>query len=291
MRVTLWGTRGSLATAGADTLRYGGNTSCVEVRSTDDQLIVLDAGSGIRRLGSRVCPVRTDLLLSHLHMDHLLGVGFYRPLYESACQVHVWVPPSKTLDLRARLTRYFSPPLFPTPLRELPCQLELHEVPRGRFRIGGVRVTSDLICHPGITVGYRLETDDGALAYLADHEPALGSTDFPRNPTWTSGWGLAQNVDLLIHDSQYTLDEYASRVGWGHSAVDHAIQFADLAGAATLVTFHHDPAHSDAVIDTILADALARIAHRCQVIPGTEGAGFELQSGRLSHWDSWTMAG
>ncbi len=287
MRVTLWGTRGSLATAGADTLRYGGNTSCVEVRHNEHQLIILDAGSGIRRLGSRACPTRTDLLLTHLHMDHLLGIGFYRPLYDAGCQVHVWVPPSKTLDLRARLTRYFSPPLFPTPLRELPCKLELHEVPRGRFAIGDFTVTSDLICHPGVTVGYRLETGDGALAYLPDHEPALGSVEFPSKPSWTSGYGLARGVDILIHDAQYTLEQYASRVGWGHSAVDHAIQFAEMAGVARLVTFHHEPSHSDALVDLALADALARLDHRCEVIPGTEGATFRLQNGQLFTQGSW----
>lgn len=281
MRVVLWGTRGSLASAGADTVRYGGNTSCVEVR-VGEQLIVLDAGSGIRMLGIAPCAARTDLLLTHLHMDHLQGIGFYRALYRPECEVHVWVPPSQTLDLRERLARYLSPPLFPTPLRELPCRLELHEVPRGRFAIGEAEVTSDLICHPGITVGYRLETDDGTLAYLPDHEPALGSVDFPNNGPWTSGYGLARNVDLLIHDAQYTLEEYEERIGWGHSAMQHAIQFADLAGAARLVTFHHDPAHGDELIDRMLADALERQPHRCQVISGTEGSQFEFSRHRVS---------
>jgi phosphoribosyl 1,2-cyclic phosphodiesterase len=146
MKITLWGTRGSLGAPGPETVRYGGNTSCVEVESGGTRLI-LDAGTGIRRLGAGLGPEvgRVDVLLTHLHMDHIQGLGFFRPLDEPGQEVHLWGPPSTTLDLGARLSRYLSPPLFPVRLRELPCQLSLHHVPLGRFEIGGLRIDAALV--------------------------------------------------------------------------------------------------------------------------------------------------
>src|SRR5213593_2066954 len=142
MHVTLWGTRGSVAAPGPETARYGGNTSCVEVRGTDGTILVLDAGTGIRRLGAALPRGlrRVDLLLTHLHMDHLQGLGFFAPLYNPAAEVHLWGPASATLDLRQRLTRYLSPPLFPVQLRELPCDLRLHEVTCGDFAVGEFQI-------------------------------------------------------------------------------------------------------------------------------------------------------
>ena len=147
MRVTLWGTRGSLAAAGPETVRYGGNTSCAEVRAGDGSLVVLDAGTGIRRLGAALAggTRRIDLLLTHLHMDHIQGLGFFAPFFEADREIHVWGPPSTTLDLRARLTRYLSPPLFPVRLRDLPCRLALHEVPQDGFEAGAFRVSAALV--------------------------------------------------------------------------------------------------------------------------------------------------
>src|SRR5512136_549441 len=155
MIVTLWGTRGSLAAPGAETARYGGNTSCVEVRGRGGTVLVLDAGTGIRRLG-KALPTnlsRLDLLLTHLHMDHIQGLGFFAPLHNPDLEVHIWGPASTTATLRTRLMRYLSPPLFPVHLRDLPCRLTLHEVPCGDFTIGEFQVASALVCHPGPTVG------------------------------------------------------------------------------------------------------------------------------------------
>jgi phosphoribosyl 1,2-cyclic phosphodiesterase len=141
VRGTLWGIRGSLATPGPETVRYGGNTACLEVRGADGTLVVLDAGTGIRRLGAAVGPEvrRLDLLLTHLHMDHIQGLGFFAPLYRPGLEVHIWGPHSATLDLHGRLTRYLSPPLFPVRLRDLPCQLTLHDVPLTPFALGDCR--------------------------------------------------------------------------------------------------------------------------------------------------------
>lgn len=278
IQVTLWGTRGSLASPGAETARYGGNTACVEVRGADDAVLVLDAGTGIRRLGAALPASlrRVDLLLTHLHMDHIQGLGFFAPLHNPTVEVHVWGPASTTMSLRTRLMRYLSPPLFPVHLRDLPCNLVLHEVPCGDFTIGDFQISSALVCHPGPTVGYRIATARAVLAYLPDHEPALGAPNFPQNAGWTSGHAVAAGVDLLIHDAQYNNDEYADHIGWGHSSVQHALAFAALAGVKHLVPFHHDPAHTDEYLDRLITAATATAKPSFGVTPGTEGATFEL---------------
>jgi phosphoribosyl 1,2-cyclic phosphodiesterase len=255
VKVTPYGVRGSLAAPGPATARYGGNTSCVRVTGPDDAVLVLDAGTGIRPLaldlprGLR----RIDVLLTHLHMDHIIGLGFFGPLYTPGMEVHIWGPASATLSLEARLRRYLGPPLFPVLLRDLPCRLELHHTGRGGFSIGAFRVRAARICHPGPTVGYRIETAQGSLAYLPDHEPALGARRFPLDAEWTSGFDLAQGADLLFHDAQYTREEYPRYVGWGHSTMHDALAFARLAGARHLVPFHHDPGRDDAALEAAIA--------------------------------------
>ena len=278
MQMTLWGTRGSLATPGAAMARYGGNTSCVSVYGTDGTVLVLDAGTGIRQLGLALPRAlhRVDLFLTHLHMDHIQGLGFFTPLYNPAVEVHIWGPASTTLSLRHRLMRYLSPPLFPVRLRELPCQLVLHEMPCADFDLGEFRISSALICHPGPTVGYRIATANATLAYVTDHEPALGIPEFPLNAEWTSGYTLAAGADLLIHDAQYSSEEYAKYIGWGHSSLPHAIAFAALATVQHLVLFHHDPAHTDQDIDRLTAEALAATRPTFAVTPGAEGSVFVL---------------
>src|SRR5262249_11351318 len=143
-------------------------------------------------------------------------------------------------------------PLFPVHLRDLQ-RLVLHDVPAEPFTIGGFRVAAAPVCHPGPTVGYRITGAEGTVAYLPDHEPALGVPRFPCAAEWTSGHALAAGADLLIHDAQYSAAEYADRVGWGHSTLDHALAFARLAGVRRLVTFHHDPTHTDADVDGLTA--------------------------------------
>jgi len=278
VRITLWGTRGSLAAAGPETVGYGGHTSCVEVRGRDGTFLVLDAGTGIRRLGATVGPevARVDILLTHLHMDHIQGLGFFQPLYESEQEIHVWGPRSATLDLRARLARYLSPPLFPVRLRDLPCRLTLHDVPLEGFQIGGLKIVAAFICHPGPTVGYRITEGSTTVAYLPDHEPALGASNFPGAPDWTSGFDLADGVDLLIHDAQYSAAEYPEHIGWGHSAISHTVGFAAAAGVKRLVTFHHDPGHDDLTLDRLIEEARGAFELPFQLLAGVEGARFNL---------------
>ncbi|MDQ3931649.1 MAG: MBL fold metallo-hydrolase [Actinomycetota bacterium] len=275
MKVTLWGTRGSLPSAGPETVRYGGNSSCVEVRPQDGGLVVLDAGSGLRRLGDHVGPVeRIDVLLTHLHLDHILGLGFFAPLYQPDVEVHLWGPATAMFDLRARLSRYLNPPLFPVRLPDLPSQLVLHGVAPSTFELPGMEVTADLICHPGLAVGYRLTDGEGTLAYLPDHEPALGCQAFPTSREWTSGADLSLDADLLIHDAQYTQEEYAAKVGWGHSAVTHAVAFAQLVVARHLVAFHHDPWRTDDELDRLWNVSRWPSRPQLEITPAREGDTF-----------------
>lgn len=279
MKITLWGTRGCIPSLEPGTARYGGNTACVEVRGSDGSLLVLDAGTGIKRLGANLGSgiSRVDVLLTHLHMDHILGLGLFSPLDKPDMEVHIWGPPSLTMDLRSRLARYLSPPIFPIHMRDLRCCLTLHDVvPRGRFDIGGLEITSDLVCHPGPTFGYRITEGGRSIAYLPDHEPALGARHFPEDPDWTSGFKLASGVDILIHDAQYSAAEYTNHVGWGHSSLLHALAFAAAAHVGVLVTFHHDPTHCDALLDELLGEARKTSGLTFELAAGTEGASFQL---------------
>jgi phosphoribosyl 1,2-cyclic phosphodiesterase len=276
VKVKFWGTRGSLATPGSDTLRYGGNTSCVEVRSRGGDLLVLDAGTGIRPLGDVISrdTRRIDILISHLHMDHIQGLGFFEPLFWPDVEVHLWGPSSTTLGLHARLSRYLSPPLFPVRLYDLPCRPVLHDVVElGHFSAGPFEVDARLVCHPGPTVGYRIACDDVVLAYMPDHEPSLGVDELPEDRSWIPGMEVAREADLLIHDAQFTHDEYPRYVGWGHSALPHTLAFAKAAEVALLVPFHHDPSHTDQALDRLYGD-LPELPFGLS--PAKEGESFEL---------------
>ncbi|HEX5613877.1 MAG TPA: MBL fold metallo-hydrolase [Acidimicrobiia bacterium] len=272
MKVVMWGTRGSQASPGPDTVRYGGNTVCVQVTNDAGQVLLIDAGTGIRRAGLalRERHGRVDVLLSHFHMDHVQGLGFFAPLYDPAAEVHLWGPSTPNLDVHARLTRYLSPPLFPVRLRDLPCNLHIHDTAPGRLDIPGFAVTAALICHPGPTFGYRVEADAQSLAYLSDHEPMLCERGFAAGPATTSGYDLAADVDLLLHDAQYSDAEYETRVGWGHSTLGHCLAFAAAVRARHLVPFHHDPSHDDALLDAFVAHARKGQVYGGDVIAGME---------------------
>ena len=258
-------------------MRYGGNTACAEVEGRDGTIVVLDAGTGVRRVGATYKePRRLDVLLTHLHMDHIQGLGFFGPFFQRDFEVHVWGPPSTTQNLRTRLTRYLSPPLFPVRLRDVAARLELHDAPMGQFEIGGLEITAQTVIHPGQTLGYRISDGQSTVAYLPDHEPALGANGMPDSAEWMSGHDLARGADLLLHDAQYTADEYEERVGWGHSRVTDAVDLALMAGARRLVTFHHDPAHNDDTLDAMLATAQAHAGDALEVLPGREGETFSI---------------
>ena len=278
MQMTLWGTRGSVAAPGPETTRYGGNTSCVSVEGTEGTLLVLDAGTGIRRFMATIPEEiwRVDILLTHLHLDHIQGLGFFGPLRHPGYEVHIWGPASTTLTLRERLSRYFSPPLFPVYMRDMTSALILHEVAEDTFTIGEFTITSALVGHWDPTVGYRIESSGKTLTYLPDHEPSLGTKGFAVESNWISGFALAQGADLLIHDAQYTAEEYKTRMGWGHSSIPDAFQFAALAKPKHLVPFHHDPTHSDDELDYLFEQQMQSTKPAFKVTPAAEGAVFEI---------------
>jgi phosphoribosyl 1,2-cyclic phosphodiesterase len=254
MRARIWGCRGSLAAPGPDTVRYGGNTSCVEVELGDDAVIVFDAGTGIRALGNKLRASgvkQVHLLLTHLHLDHLQGLGFFSPLFDPECEVHIWGPRSPIRVLSERIATYLSPPLFPVRLADIPASVTFHDVPDHEFEIGPARIAGAAVSHPDSTVGYRVEVGGRSLVYIPDHEPALGIDLRRLEASWISGYGLAQGADVLLHDAQYTDDEYEQRVGWGHSAMSHVLTFAEVARTRQLVLFHHDPAHDDVQLDEL----------------------------------------
>jgi phosphoribosyl 1,2-cyclic phosphodiesterase len=278
VKVTFWGTRGSLASPGPDTVRYGGNTSCVAVEGSEGTAIILDAGTGIRNLGLSL-PLevkRVHILLTHLHMDHIQGLPFFAPMRRKGIEIHIWGPASTTLSLNARLQKYLSPPLFPVSVRELSTGLHFHELPSQLIEIGEFSIRAQLILHPNPTIGYRIQCAGATVTYLPDHEPALGSRTFPREKEWTSGYALAEGSDLLIHDSQYTEEEYRTRVGFGHSSIRHAFQFAKFSGVKHFVPFHHDPAHSDDELDRLFEEITAELHPDYAVTPSREGLSMEV---------------
>lgn len=247
MKIILRGVRGSIPTSGPETKYYGGNTACTEV-SEDGCLLVLDGGSGMQhvQVDFNKTNRRIDILLSHLHLDHIQGLGFFRPLFDPQMEVHIWGPASSTHSLHMRLSRYLSPPLFPVVIRDLPCKLVLHEIENSVFETGPFKIQSAFVLHPGPTVGYRITSNKSVFTYLPDHEPALGLTGILKNTKWISGFDLANGTDLLYHDGQYTTQEYKDRIGWGHSCQQDALLYASLTGAKRLLLAHHDPSHTDA---------------------------------------------
>lgn len=258
MKAKVWGCRGSLAAPGPETVRYGGNTSCVEVRTADGQLIVIDAGTGIRGLGLSLDgnrPTRIDLLLTHLHLDHIEGLGFFGPVWDPECELHIWGPPSPGHSLRDRVAAYFSPPLFPIHIDQIPAQVSFHDVPGQEWELGAIRLRAQPVNHPGPTLGYRLEENGKVLSYISDHEPALGVDLASVPPDWISGYGLAERADVLFHDAQYTEEEYRGRTGWGHSSIAHTVTFGLITKVQRLLMFHHDPLHSDAQLEAMLVRA------------------------------------
>jgi phosphoribosyl 1,2-cyclic phosphodiesterase len=261
MQARVWGCRGSVAAPGADTVRYGGNTSCVEVRLSSGHTLVLDAGTGMRPLGLLMqydLPVELHILLTHLHLDHLQGLGFFRPLFLRDVEIHIWGPTSPVQHLDERIAMYLSPPLFPVRLEDLPSRLTFHDASEEPVRIGSATVRAAKVTHQGPTVGYRIEDLGRVLVYIPDHEPSLGSDFFEVPASWVSGHEIAQDADVLLHDAQYRDHEYGSHVGWGHSSIATVMEFANKADVGNLVLFHHDPDHTDAELEELLAEARAK---------------------------------
>jgi len=260
MLVKVWGARGSVPSPGPETTRYGGNTSCVQVTLSDGTVIVLDAGTGIRNLGLTLAGEvpRINILLTHLHLDHIQGLMFFAPAFRPRTEIFVWGPKSPEASLQNRIARYISAPLSPVEMRELPCYVAFREAPVTDWEIGPARVQAASITHRGPTLGSRITEGDQSLCYIPDHEPGLGASLADLSPDWISGFELAQGATVLLHDCQYSDDEYTDHVGWGHSRLADTLTFARRVEAQRLLLFHHDPLHSDDYLDAFHDGAVAR---------------------------------
>ncbi len=260
MRIKVWGARGSVPAPGPETMHYGGNTSCVQVTLSDGSTLILDAGTGIRNLGVALPRVQRPIhiLLTHLHLDHIQGLMFFAPLFNPGSEIVIWGPASPESSLRDRIARYLSAPLAPVEIRELPSLVSFREAEPLEWQLGAAHVRAQAVNHRGPTLGYRIEDGQQTLCYIPDHEPGLGSPLSQLDDEWISGFDLARDASLLIHDCQYSDTEYPHHFGWGHSPLGDALAFGDRVGAQRMLLFHHDPLHTDEFLDAFASEADAR---------------------------------
>jgi phosphoribosyl 1,2-cyclic phosphodiesterase len=260
MRVKVWGARGSVPAPGPEMNRYGGNTSCVGVTLSDGEVLILDAGTGIRTLGFALAAgmPNINILLTHLHLDHIQGLMFFPPCFKTESRITIWGPASPEASLEHRVARYISAPLSPVEVRELPCDVSFRDTPVTEWEIGSARIRAESVTHRGPTLGYRITDGDTTLCYIPDHEPGLGAPLDSVDPDWISGFDLAHGAHLLIHDCQYTDREYPEHVGWGHSPLGDTLTFAHRTEAERVLLFHHDPLHTDDFLDTFFGTAISQ---------------------------------
>jgi phosphoribosyl 1,2-cyclic phosphodiesterase len=289
VKARVWGARGSVPAPGPETMRYGGNTSCVQLTLSDGTIVVLDAGTGIRCLGLDLPPSDRPLhiLLTHLHLDHIQGLMFFAPMFRRESEIVIYGPSDPSapdLSLRDRIARYISAPLTPVEIRELPCHMSFREAEPTEWQIGPARVRAASVTHRGPTLGYRVSEGDASIVYMPDHEPGLGTPLDQLEDEWISGLDLARDADVLIHDAQYTDAEYPQHLGWGHSSMSDVLMLASRARARRLVAFHHDPLHSDDVLDEMATEAQRRWSSMGGSVTGgvelaTESTEIEIETG------------
>ena len=295
MKVTFWGVRGSIPVPGRSTAKYGGNTSCVEVRPKGGSPIIIDAGTGLRRLGKSLMEESfgdgkgtTNILISHTHWDHVQGLPFFSPLYRAGNEVHIFAR-QRDMHLEAVFSQQNDLPYFPVPLSAMQSHVQFHELIEGtQFHIGNAKISCTRLNHPWIAMAYRIDVDGASVTYCADTAPFADilfgrelivqapSLDAPLPPDVAAELAkmragvvaLAKNTDLLIYDTQFTIDEYRMRPHWGHSHPDDAIAIARDAKVKRLCLFHHAPMRSDDDNDKILA----------KYTEVTQGDSFELMS-------------
>ena len=278
--VRFWGVRGSIPTPGPSTVKYGGNTSCVEVRA-DGEIIILDSGTGIRPLGLALAeefkgrPLHITILITHTHWDHVQGFPFFRPAYDEKNQIRILGYEGAREGLASVFSGQMESPYFPIGLSELPSHIIIEEIKDMEFSIGRVKVRGAFMNHPGVCVGYRLQTSGGIVAYLPDNEPFYRLPGQPDRQLCCNEQALdfargedrkmthfVKDADVLIIDAQYDRTEYQRHVGWGHGCVDDAVVLALQAGVKRLYLFHHDPNHGDEKISDMVTHARKLVAEK-----------------------------
>jgi phosphoribosyl 1,2-cyclic phosphodiesterase len=272
LRVTFHGVRGSTPCSCEANRRYGGNTACVSLESPGSDPIILDLGTGLRFFGETQ-PLdgsfRAHALVTHLHWDHVQGLPFCAPLNRPGARLDVYGPSPEGVDLADAFGEFIRPPYFPVRVADLAGDIEFHTTRAGDLVVGDAKVTALPVPHVGATFGYRIEMGGVTVAYLSDHQQPLDG-GFDIAPEVLE---LVADVDLLIHDAQYTPDEFAQKPHWGHCTLDYALHVATEGRARRLVLFHHDPAHDDDVLDGLLAQvrAAAEGGPVTEVIAASEG--------------------
>lgn len=289
MRVRFWGTRGSIPKPGKTTLRYGGNTSCVEVLADDGTRVVLDCGTGARELGNHLISAGDAshgyLLIGHTHWDHIQGFPFFSPLFMPDNVWEIYAPGGRARQIEASLAGQMSYEYFPITLDAMQADVRLRDLTEGYFELGSIRVTTHYLNHPAVTLGYRLEVDGAILVYATDYEP---HSLYPLNAAPASSpihhedrrhLRFIEGADLLIHDAQYVLAEFPDKAGWGHSPMERTVDYAMLAQVGQLALFHHDPDRHDEAVDQICEQAKQRVAttdSSLKIIAAAEGQCIEL---------------
>ena len=272
MTLKFWGVRGSIPTPGPTTLHYGGNTSCLEVRA-GDQIIILDAGTGLRLLGQQLLSdfgegaLDLTLLLTHTHWDHIQGLPFFLPVYQPNNQLRILGYEGARVGLQTVLNSQMESPFFPIGLNEVPANIRIEELKDWNFNIGAVQVKACPACHPGVCVGYRIEAGGHSMAFFPDNElrhhqhgGTMGPGKIKRIPEARRNDArqlaeFVKGVDVLVMDSQYDSEEYRRHEGWGHGCVDEVVALALEAHVKRLYLFHHDPNHDDEKIHEMAAHA------------------------------------
>jgi phosphoribosyl 1,2-cyclic phosphodiesterase len=266
VNITFYGVRGSTPCASGANARYGGNTSSVVVEAPGSPPILLDLGTGLRFYGDTVPPdepLRAVALVSHLHWDHVQGLPFFSPVLRPGSRLDIYSPPPGCdMTLAQAFHQSLRPPYFPVRLSDLRGEFGFHEVQPGRFMVGEVQVTVACVPHVGLTAGFRLDWRGRSVAFVPDHQqPTDGSHDVA-----PSVLELAAGADLLIHDAQYTSEEFQAKYDWGHSTVEYAVEIGTRAEVGMLALFHHDPSHSDDFVDSLAAEARAANSSRSMEI-------------------------
>ena len=283
MLVKFWGVRGSMAKPGPTTLQYGGNTSCVEVRSLDGTLVVLDCGTGAHGLGQAllsagVRPLRGHLLISHTHWDHIQGIPFFVPLFVKGNEWDVYAPAGLSNKLESTLAGQMEYEYFPVKLGAMGATIRFHDLAEGTFQVGGIKITGQYMNHPGMSMGYRLEADGGTLVYATDHEPhsrhhlragdSLSDDAASVHAQDDAHVRFLSGADVVIHDAQYTKDEYPAKIGWGHSPAERVVDWCMQARVKRLMLYHHDPLRDDR--------SLTALVHRLRRQVGQDGGNLDV---------------